>query len=81
MEDITTELKLKIAQLEQEKEENKKIATETIEKNNKLITELIGEVADYKQKIRTTKDGIKWLYEEGRISKNEYLTALETLNG
>lgn len=81
MEDITTELKLKIAQLKKEKEEADKKAIEAIEKNNKLISELMIEVADYKQKVRTTKDGIKWLYEDGRISKNEYLTALETLNG
>lgn len=81
MEDITTELKLKIAQLKKEKEEADKKAIEAIEKNNKLISELMIEVADYKQKIRTTKDGIKWLYEEGRISKSEYFTALETLNG
>ncbi len=80
MEDITTELKLKIAQLKKEKEEADKKAIEAIEKNNKLISELMIEVADYKQKVRTTKDGIKWLYEDGRISKNEYLTALETLN-
>ena len=80
MEDITTELKLKIAQLEKEKQKSDEKCISVLKENDRLISSLMVDVATYKRKIKKAKEKIKDLHNGFRISSNEYIEIMEELS-
>ncbi len=81
MEDITTELKLKVALLKKSKKEAEvkyiEFIRELLIENGNLKVENI----NLKRKIDSTKKIIETLNENSKMSDNEYELALEVLNG
>lgn len=80
MEDITTELKLKIAELENINKDFEARCIELLREKDIEIASLKVEVANCKNKIMRTRVEIKGLYESKRISPEEYANALEVLS-
>ena len=56
MEDITTELKLKVAQLEKEKRELEARYIKELRKKDDLITTMMVDVASYKRELKKIKE-------------------------
>jgi len=56
MEDITTELKLKVAQLENEKRELEARYIKELRKKDDLITTMMVDVAIYKRELKKIKE-------------------------
>lgn len=81
MEDITTELKLKVALLKKSKKEAEvkyiEFIRELLIENGNLKVENI----NLKRKIDSTKKIIETLNKNSKMSDNEYELALEVLNG
>lgn len=80
MKNITTELKLKIAQLEKEKQDSDEKCINTLREYDRLISSLMIDVATYKNKISNVRKTIKSLYDKGRITSIDYALFLEELS-
>ena len=80
MEDITTELKLKIAQLEKEKQKSDEKCISVLKENDRLISSLMVDIATYKNKMAKVKKRAKALYESGAIDSMQYAFFLEELS-
>ena len=79
-EDITTELKLKVKQLELEKKQAEEKCIGVLRENDRMIASLMVDVATYKDKLKKAKVEFKTLYDNDRISSSEYASALEVLS-
>lgn len=80
MEDITTELKLKVAQLEKDKKDFEAKCINLLREQAIEISSLKIENKFNKFKLNKVKKEIKKLYEAKRISPDEYARALEELS-
>ena len=80
MEDITTELKLKVAQLEKDKKDFEAKCINLLREQAIEISSLKIENKFNKFKLNKVKKEIKKLYETKRISPDEYARALEKLS-
>lgn len=80
MEDITTELKLKVAQLEKDKKDFEAKCINLLREQAIEISSLKIENKFNKFKLNKVKKEIKKLYETKRISPDEYARALEELS-
>ena len=80
MEDITTELKLKVAQLKRQKEDFEAECIGLLREKSIALASLKIENECYREKLKKVKFEIKKLYEAKRISPDEYAKALEVLS-
>lgn len=80
MEDLTTELKLRVKYLEQEIKKRDEIELKGLRNCDTTIASLMIDIASYKEKLKRLGVEIKNLYDDKRITKDEYLSALEYLN-
>lgn len=80
MENITTELKLKVAQLEKEKKEAEEKCVSVLRENDRLIASLMVDVATYKSKLKKAQNKIKDLHTHFRITNYEYIEIMEELS-
>lgn len=78
--DIATELKLRIKFLEKKLKEKEEQELEDLREFDKTIGTLMVDIASYKEKMKRMKKEIKNLYDDERITRDEYMNAMEFIN-
>lgn len=78
--DITTELKLRIKFLEKKLKEKEEQELEDLREFDKTIGTLMVDIASYKEKMKRIKKEIRNLYDDERITRDEYMNAMEYIN-
>lgn len=80
VEDITTELKLKIAQLENEKRLSEEKCIGVLKESDRLMASLMIDVATYKNKLERVKKLIKELHDNYSITSEQYIKLIEEIS-
>lgn len=80
MEEIVTELKLRVKYLESQVKERDERELIALRDFDKTMATMMVDISSYKNKIATIEKEVKGLFESGRISHDEYIKFLEYMN-
>lgn len=80
MENITTELKLRIAYLEAKNRKKDEKYIDMLNDSDELVATLMVDVASYKLKLKKARNKLKEMYVQDKITDNDYINILEELN-